>query len=78
MPLSVTTRHLAPFRRCGLEFGPNPTVVGDEQLKEVVNKPGPDKKKPFVPVTLREMLLAEPMLVCVSPAEVKAAAKKAD
>lgn len=59
MGLSVRTVHGKTFRRAGLEFGPEPTIVADDVLDAKTDGP-----------TVRERLLAEPMLACV---EAKAA-----
>jgi hypothetical protein len=61
MSLSVRTVHGKKFRRAGREFGPEPVVVSDKELAEIV-VPATKKAKAK---TRGELLLGEPMLVCV-------------
>lgn len=75
MGMSVRTAHGRQFRRAGIEFGPEPVVVGKKDLAEVVDPGFKGKRKPR---TRGEVLEAEPMLVCVECAEPDASGEKGE
>lgn len=60
MALKIRTVSGNTFRRCGIAFGKEPTVVDDETLAKKFDTPAVTRKSRAV----REILKAEPMLVC--------------
>lgn len=59
MALEVRTANGNQFRRCGIAFGKDPTVVDDKQLKTKLGPPNHPKG-----ATVESVLTEDPMLIC--------------
>ncbi len=60
MSLAVKTIGGGPFNRCGMRFGPEPSIVSEKILGAKFDSPVVRENSP----TIREVLFSERMLLC--------------
>ena len=61
MALKIRTADGKPFYRCGIKFTGDAIIVGNKTLNKLYGSPEPSKNNP---TTVKDVLLAERMLVC--------------